>query len=69
MSFRAPVVSPELLGVRDRINPKLLPPLLLIPHGVERAVVGHAERHGPLVAYLSAHGAGLGITDMVSMTR
>ncbi len=60
MSSLAPVFSPELLGVRDRINPKLLPPLLLIAHGVEGTVVGRAERHGPLVAHPAAHGPGLG---------
>ena len=60
MSFLAPVFSPELLGVRDRINPKLLPPLLLIAHGVEGTVMAGTERHGPLVAHPAAHGPGLG---------
>ncbi len=60
MSLLAPVFSPELLGVRDRINPKLLPPLLLIAHGVEGTVVSGAERYDPLVAHPAAHGPGLG---------
>ncbi len=60
MSPLAPVFSPELLGVSDRINPKLLPPLLLIAHGVEGTVVAGAEGYGPLVAHPAAHGPGLG---------
>ncbi len=59
MSFLAPVFSPELLGVRDRINPKLLPPLLLIAHGVECTVVAGTEGYDPLVAHLAAQGPGL----------
>jgi hypothetical protein len=69
MSFLAPVFSPELLGVRDWINPKLLPPLLLVAHGVEGAVVGGAERHGPFVTHLAACGAGLGKTYVVGLAR
>ena len=60
MRFFAPVFSPELLGVRDRINPKLLPPILLIAHGVEGTVVAGTEGYGPLVAHPTAHGPGLG---------
>jgi hypothetical protein len=69
MSFLAPVFSPELLGVRDRINPKLLPPLLLIAHGVEGMVVAGTEGYGPFVTHLAAHGPGLGKSDMMGMAR
>ncbi len=69
MSFLAPVFFPELLGVRDRINPKLLPPLLLIAHGVEGTMVAGTEGYSPLVAHPAAHGPGLGKAYMMGMTR
>ena len=51
-----PSLPPQLLGVDDRVNLTFLPSLLLISHGLERAMVARAERHGPLVAYLAAFG-------------
>ena len=51
----------------DRINLTFLPPPLFIPHGMERAMVGGAEGHGPRVAHLAAHGPRLGITNMMGM--
>ena len=69
MSFLAPVFSPELLGVRDRINPKLLPPHLLIAHGVEGTVVAGTEGYGPFVTHLAAHGPRLGVAHMMGMPR
>ena len=40
---------PQTLGLCDRIDSPRLPPLLLVTHGVERAVVGCAEGQRPLV--------------------
>ncbi len=36
---------------------------------MERAVVGRAERHGPLVAHLAAYGPGMGKAKMMCMAR
>ena len=67
MSFLAPAFSPEPLGVRDRINLTLLPPLLLIAHGVEGTVVAGTEGYGPFVAHLASHRSRLGKAYMVGL--
>ncbi len=69
MSFLAPAFSPEPLGVRDRVNLTLLPPLLLIAHGVEGTVVAGTEGYGPLVAHLATYGPRLGLAHMMGMAR
>ena len=54
--------------MRDRINLPLLPPFVLVAHGVERTVVGGAEGHGPFVTHLAAHGPRLGVADIAAET-
>ncbi len=51
----------------DRVNLAFFPPLFLIAYGVKSAVVGRAERYGPLVAHLAAHGTRLGKSDVMGM--
>ncbi len=60
-------MSPESLRVDDRVDLSFLPPFFLIPHGMERAVVGGTERPGPLVAHLATHRAKLGKSDVMGM--
>src|ERR1700722_17417159 len=45
----------------------VLPPSLLRAHIMKRAVMDDAKRHHPFIAYLLAHGPGLGETQVVRL--
>ena len=63
MDAVTPLLPPQLFGMRDRVDATHLPPFFLIANGVECAVVGCAEGHGPFVTHLAAHGPRLRESD------
>jgi hypothetical protein len=55
--------------MRDRVDAAHFPPFFLIANGMESSVVGGTKRHGPLVTDLATHRSGLGIADVMGMSR
>src|SRR5262249_1090357 len=56
---------PPLAGVLDRVDAGCLPPSLLIPGTVYRAVMDTAERHRELIAGLAAERARLQVAQVM----
>ena len=62
-----PAFRPELLGHLQRLYSLSLPPVLFATCGMKRAVMGEADRNGPLIADLARQGPRLRMSDVVGV--